>query len=117
MNKRLKNLLRPHVKRKHVNAYHKARAVWANLRHGFPARGLLVIGVTGTKGKTTTCHYISSILEEAGFTVGMATTVNFQIGDKRWANESNKSVLPPDQLIKLIREMKQARCNALVLEV
>jgi UDP-N-acetylmuramoyl-L-alanyl-D-glutamate--2,6-diaminopimelate ligase len=91
--------------------------MWACVRFRFPARGVLVIGVTGTKGKTTACHYIAQILEEAGFTVGMATTAVFKIGDKTWTNESNKSVLPAYQLQQLIRDMRDAHCDAIVIEV
>ena len=78
---------------------------------------MLVIGITGTKGKTTTCHFVTSILEEAGYTVGMTTTVDFQIADKRWVNELNKSVVHPKKLQKLLKDMKEAHCNAVVIEV
>ncbi|MEW5868682.1 MAG: UDP-N-acetylmuramoyl-L-alanyl-D-glutamate--2,6-diaminopimelate ligase [Chloroflexota bacterium] len=47
----------------------------------FPARKLLVIGVTGTDGKTTTCNMLYHILQAAGARVGMISTVNAQIGD------------------------------------
>lgn len=113
----LKKFVKKRVSKKTLLFGHKLMAIWANIKYGFPARGLLVIGVTGTKGKTTTAHFITSILEEAGYTVGMATTVDFQIAGKRWTNDSNKSVLPPEQLFKLIKDMRQARCNALVIEV
>jgi len=49
---------------------------------GFPARELIVIGVTGTDGKTTTANLIFHILRAAGIQAGMISTVNAQIGDK-----------------------------------
>jgi UDP-N-acetylmuramoyl-L-alanyl-D-glutamate--2,6-diaminopimelate ligase len=49
---------------------------------GFPARELIVIGVTGTDGKTTTANLIFHILRTAGIQVGMISTVNAQIGEK-----------------------------------
>lgn len=117
MNRNLKNFLRKHLPYRVILWSHKARAIIAVVRYGFPARGMLVIGITGTKGKTTACHFVASILGEAGYTVGMATTSTFKIGEKIWLNESNKSVLPPMQLQKLLRDMRDAHCNALVIEV
>jgi len=48
---------------------------------GFPARQMVIIGVTGTDGKTTTSHIIRSILRKAGLKTGMISTVNAMIGD------------------------------------
>lgn len=50
--------------------------------HGFPARRLTMIGVTGTDGKTTTCNLIYHILRVAGFPTGLISTVNAVIGDQ-----------------------------------
>ena len=114
---KLKQALRARVSKRQINALHKGRAIYHALKNGLPASDLLVIGITGTKGKTTACHFLTSILEEAGYKVGMATTVDFQIGSKKWLNETNKSVVPPAQLQALLKEMKQAHCNVVVLEV
>ena len=48
--------------------------------HGFPARKLIMIGVTGTDGKTTTVNLVHSILTAAGINAGMISTVNAMIG-------------------------------------
>ena len=50
--------------------------------HGYPARKLIVIGVTGTDGKTTTVNLIRQILLSAGFQTGLISTVNAVIGDQ-----------------------------------
>jgi UDP-N-acetylmuramoyl-L-alanyl-D-glutamate--2,6-diaminopimelate ligase len=50
--------------------------------HGYPARRLTVIGVTGTDGKTTTCNLIYHILKETGIKAGLISTVNAVIGDE-----------------------------------
>jgi UDP-N-acetylmuramoyl-L-alanyl-D-glutamate--2,6-diaminopimelate ligase len=50
--------------------------------HGFPARQLTMVGVTGTDGKTTTCNLLHSILRAAGLQAGLITTVNAVVGDQ-----------------------------------
>ena len=49
---------------------------------GHPARRLKTIGVTGTKGKTTTTYMVKSILENAGYRVGLIGTIEAIVGDK-----------------------------------
>jgi UDP-N-acetylmuramoyl-L-alanyl-D-glutamate--2,6-diaminopimelate ligase len=115
--KKLKDLLRRRLSHATINRFHLLEAIWANVRYRFPARGMLIVGITGTKGKTTSCYYAASILEEAGFKVGMATTATFKIGDEVWPNNTNKSVMHPNQLQQLLRRMKDARCDAVVVEV
>lgn len=97
--------------------YHYGRAVAANAVHGLPARGMNVIAVTGTNGKTTTVNYIASILMAAGYKVGVSTTAVFRIGDKQWDNELNMTVTNPFALQKLLKQMKRARVQWVVLEV
>ncbi len=54
---------------------HLVEAVLANIRYGFPARRVRVIGVTGTNGKTTTAFFIYKMLHEAGVPVALMSTV------------------------------------------
>lgn len=64
------------------NTIHLLIAVIANVRYGFPSRKLIVIGVTGTDGKTTTTSMIYHILKYSGKKVAMITSVGAYIGDK-----------------------------------
>jgi|WetSurMetagenome_2_1015567.scaffolds.fasta_scaffold38166_3 UDP-N-acetylmuramoyl-L-alanyl-D-glutamate--2,6-diaminopimelate ligase len=97
--------------------YHKMRAVAAAIYYGFPSRYLNVIAVTGTKGKTTVSNLITSVLNEAGYKVGMASTILFQVGDRRWANTTKITTLGPFFLQKLLREMVNEKCTHAVIEV
>lgn len=86
----------------------------ANL-FGNPARQLTMIGVTGTKGKTTTTHMIKSVLEAAGRKVGMIGTngVYFLGKHRDTANTTPESY----ELQKLFREFVDAGCDTALMEV
>jgi UDP-N-acetylmuramoyl-L-alanyl-D-glutamate--2,6-diaminopimelate ligase len=60
----------------------QALALLSAAFYGFPARRLVVLGITGTDGKTTTANLIYQIMEQAGLRVGMISTVNAIIGDQ-----------------------------------
>ncbi len=72
----------PHLAYVQVPNSSEALAWLCAAYHDFPARKLVMIGVTGTDGKTTTCNLIHSVLLAAGLKVGMISTVNAVIGDE-----------------------------------
>lgn len=98
------------------NIYHLFQAVLANVVFGMPSRHIKVIGVTGTNGKTTTVQMITKILEEARFKVAMASTINFQLGEKKWVNKTKFTTLSSWQTQKFIKDAIEAGCEYLVLE-
>lgn len=81
-----------------------------------PGRKLIVIGVTGTKGKTTTTRLIASVLEAGGFKVGLLNTVEFQVGDKREPNKFQMSMLGRGRIQKFLAKMVMAGCQYAVIE-
>lgn len=98
-------------------AYHKLMAFLAAVFYRFPANNLIVIGVTGTNGKTTTVNMIADILTNAGFRVGMSSTVAFQIGEERWVNASKQTTMGPFFIQRLLRRMVTEGCKYAVVEV
>jgi UDP-N-acetylmuramoyl-L-alanyl-D-glutamate--2,6-diaminopimelate ligase len=103
--------------RRLINVFHLLEPILANLRYGFPARSMRMVGVTGTNGKTTTCNLIGSILEAAGHTVGINSTAVLQVAGKRWDNDLSLTTANPFQLQKLLSDMKKAGCDWVVMEV
>lgn len=97
---------------------HLGEAVILNARHGgSPARQLKVIGVTGTNGKTTTCFLIHRMLHEAGFKVGLMTTVAYGAGDDIKPQIEHMTTASVPTLIKRFGQMNEAGVEWLVLEV
>lgn len=82
---------------------------------GHPAERLKVIGITGTKGKTTTTYLIKSILERAGYRTGLVGTIETIIGDKHIP--ANNTTPESFLLQKYFKEMEEAGCEVVVMEV
>lgn len=82
---------------------------------GHPAEKLKVIGITGTKGKTTTTYLVKSILENAGHKMGLIGTIEAIIGDKviPAANTTPESYV----VQQYFAEMVEAGCDSVVMEV
>lgn len=97
--------------------YHQLTGWLAALRYGFPGKKMTIIGVTGTNGKSTVTQLLTDILVSTNRKVGMASTVNFRIGDKTWQNETHKTTLGRFQLQSLLRKMYKQGVEIVVLEV
>ena len=82
---------------------------------GHPAEKMKVIGITGTKGKTTTTYIVKSILENAGHKVGLIGTIEAIIGDKviPAANTTPESYI----VQQYFAQMVEAGCDSVVMEV
>jgi UDP-N-acetylmuramoyl-L-alanyl-D-glutamate--2,6-diaminopimelate ligase len=89
----------PQIKVQNVRS---AMAYISSAFFGHPARTLRLIGVSGTKGKTTTTYLVKSIMEEAGFKVGLIGTTGNMIGDRYI-----KSTLTTPDSIDLHRTFRQ----------
>ncbi|HUC20503.1 MAG TPA: Mur ligase family protein, partial [Candidatus Polarisedimenticolaceae bacterium] len=95
---------------------HLAETVLANMCYGFPARGLKVIGVTGTDGKTTTTTLIWTMLKEAGLNAGYMTTIGYGVPAWQRHNRVHMTSMQAFPLMKRIKEMRAAGIEWLVLE-
>src|SRR4051812_19769747 len=95
---------------------HLLEAVLINTLNGFPARGLKVIGVTGTNGKTTTSFLIHRMLHEAGYKVGLMSTVGFGVGADIRPQMHHMTNVSVPELMQRLKSMKHEGVEWLVLE-
>lgn len=95
---------------------HLLEGVVYNCLYGFPARGMKVVGITGTNGKTTTSFMVHRMLQDAGHKTGLITTVAWAVGDDMHLQTQHMTNVPIPLLMKRLRAMKAAGVEWLVLE-
>lgn len=98
-------------------AYHYCLTLLAALIYRFPSRKIKVIGVTGTKGKSTTVEIINALLEEAGYTTALSNTIRYKISNESTDNKFKMSMPGRFFVQRLIRKAVNAKCDYIVLEM
>ena len=99
------------------NVYRKTRIQLVSARYGWPARGLRVIAVTGTNGKTTTANYINEILKQAGYKTAMFTTAVIEVAGESKINDLNATVASVSRMQQFLNEARRSKVDFVILEV
>lgn len=110
------NLLRKISPRFLKQIYHWSLAKLAPLVYFYPSNKLIVIGVTGTNGKTATVNLIAQLLESLGEKVAISSTVNFKLADKEWLNDKKMTMLGRLATQKLLNQAVKEKCTYAVIE-
>lgn len=96
--------------------YHRLVALLAAVYYGFPAKKMIVIGITGTKGKTSTANFIWSCLSAGGLKTGIISTANIRIGQEESLNKYHMTMPGRFTIQKLMAEMVENSCEYCVVE-
>jgi UDP-N-acetylmuramoyl-L-alanyl-D-glutamate--2,6-diaminopimelate ligase len=113
----MKSILRKIVPEFVLGWYHLGWAFFGAVIYGFPTNKLIVIGVTGTDGKSTTTEMIRTVLQEAGHIVCATSSVWFQIADKKEKNHLKMGMPGRMFLQKFLRDAQRQGCTHAVIEV
>lgn len=113
----LKKIVPEPVVRAFRPVYHRVLTFAMALSYGFPARKLTVIGVTGTKGKSTTAEMVFAILRAAGHKTALISTIRFAIEDESEPNRYKMTLQGRGFSQAFMRKALKAGCTHLVIEV
>jgi len=97
-------------------AYHFILSFFAAFIYNFPSRRLIIIGVTGTAGKTSTAYLIKKMLTESGYKTGMTSTAVFSDGEKEWFNDKKMTMSGRFFIQKILKKMLKNSCVYAVIE-
>jgi UDP-N-acetylmuramoyl-L-alanyl-D-glutamate--2,6-diaminopimelate ligase len=113
MKKILKKITPPFL----LKIYHFTLAILAAIIYRFPSQKMIVIGVTGTGGKSTTVKMIGRILEENNYPVGWLSSLTIKISRKEIVNPFHMTMLGRFQLQKSLRQMIEQKKRYAIIEV
>ena len=112
----MKKLLKKLMPRKFLLIYHYLLAILATLYFGFPSKKMIIIGVTGTKGKTSAINFIWSCLSAGGYKTGIISTANIRIGEQEFLNQYHMTMPGPFIIQKFMAQMAKAGCKFCIVE-
>lgn len=112
----IKKIIKKFIPKSLFLIYHRFLAVIAAFVYRWPSRKMIIIGVTGTGGKSTVVNLIGKILEEAGHKVGWTSTMNFRVAEREWLNKTKMTMLGRFALQKLLWQMVKVGCQYAIIE-
>jgi UDP-N-acetylmuramoyl-L-alanyl-D-glutamate--2,6-diaminopimelate ligase len=97
--------------------YHRIIVLLAAIWYGFPSRKIKVIGITGTKGKSSTVEILNTILEESGYKTALSNTIRFKIGPFSSENLYKMSMPGRFFIQRFIHKAVKNKCDYAIIEM
>ncbi|MDD4819168.1 MAG: UDP-N-acetylmuramyl-tripeptide synthetase [Candidatus Colwellbacteria bacterium] len=96
--------------------YHFFLSYLAAIFYGNPSNKLIVIGITGTSGKTSSVYLMAKALNEAGYKTGYTSTAMFSDGEKEWLNNKKMTMVGRFFTQKILSQMVKNNCQYAIIE-
>ncbi len=97
--------------------YHYILMLIGTIIYKLPGRHIHIIGITGTKGKSTTTEYVNSLLEAAGYKTAILSTIRFKIGDNNKENKYKMTMPGRFFVSRFVHDAELARCDFAIIEM
>lgn len=113
---KLKKIIPAKLFKKLQPAYHFIFSFISAAAYRWPSRKLIVIGITGTTGKTSSVFLVASALKNAGYKVGYTSTAMFGDGNREWLNDKKMTMVGRFFTQRMLREMVKNGCQYAIVE-
>jgi len=100
-----------------LSFYHRLLPFLGSLIYRSPSKKLFVVGVTGTKGKSSTTELLNAIFEEAGFKTAVSGTIRFKVGKEETPNLYKMSMPGRFFMQRFLRKAVNAECTHAIIEM
>jgi len=112
----IKSIIKKFIPEQFISLYHLIFAALAAFYYGWPSKKMIVIGITGTKGKTSAANFIWSVLTAGGHKTGLIGTANIKISEIEMLNKYHMTMPGRFILQKLLRQIADAGCEFVIVE-
>ncbi|MDO8562034.1 MAG: UDP-N-acetylmuramyl-tripeptide synthetase [bacterium] len=115
--RKLKTVLEKGIPKQLFSFYHLSLAFLGALLYGLPSRKLIVIGITGTKGKSSTAEMLNAIFEEAGYTTALLNSIRIKVAEKSEPNLLRMTMPGRFFIQDFFSKAVTAECDIAILEM